>query len=1393
MSRGPRLRSLRELTAHRRRQVWCEDGRAHLEHLEPGSARQVFEARCGTELRALLGVREVAFLLRPPRVVVTFDEIWTTREELIAAVERAEEACAFPSDTGTDPAPSHPADAAPLIRFAGELGLDVASLVAGQTARLARVRPAPAELDLARFVTVVENSPELRAPIERQLGRYATDALLASASAAFQALAQSSTGPAVDLIQRALLLSEQASRRRAWRAWEPEVASAATSDTSQLADQRRPPPDTPEGELERYAHRSLASSAAAFTSSLVTTGDLGQAMAPLVDAVPKAARLGREAFATQLTREFGARGMLVMDRQALRRLDRVDTFVVDGRVLLATTRTGGIARPYRLAGAGRDLIRAAAAAGLQVVVSGRHVPDLAVVRAVPSHARLPREIESLQRQDHVVLAVTLDPGIALGGADVTIGVTRPGSPSPVGADLLVGADLDFVCVVVEACEIAREHTSQSVRIALAGTVLGAAAAVGRPGRDAAVQATRAIDAASLVAIANGVRLARGLFRQHLPLRHTPPPWHALDGAEVLRRLDTTMDGLPEAEAARRAPPPDPVPHVLRRFTEAIVQELATPLTPVLAAGAGLSLATGSMLDASLVSSVLGLNAAIGAVQRVQAGTAVTALDERHGALVRVRRPDGAQLVERGTLAPGDVIELLPGEVVPADARILECVALEVDEASLTGESVSVAKGVAPSSAAAVADRTSMIHDGTTVAAGEVTAVVVAIGTDTQAGRAGARSREAPPVTGVDRRLQDLTDLTIPLALTGSAGVLAAGLVRRQPLAEVVATAVNLAVAAVPEGLPLLASVAQRGAARRLARSGVVVSDPRAVEALGRVDVLCIDKTGTLTEARLRLTHVSDGASTVPVEHLDSSHRRVLLAARRATPIRLDGRAGHQTDGAVAEATRAVGIRREGTGGFAPLDALPFDPERGYHAVLARTHRGPVIAVKGAPEVVVDRCSTWVHGDRSDRLTARRRTAFLADAAELAHRGLRVLAVAERPVTELDGLADLHVDGLRLLGFIALSDPVRPTAATAVRQLREAGLRVVMVTGDHLGTATSVASQLELFPGEVLLGCQLDELEDEDLVRVLEDTVAFCRVTPEQKVRIVQAYQRAGHVVAMTGDGANDAPAIRLADVGIALGPRATGAARRSAELVITDDRIETIAAAIAEGRGLWASVRDAVAVLVGGNVGEIGYTLAGSVIGRHAPLDARQLLLVNLLTDALPAMAIASADPDGRSMEALLREGPESSLGSELERAILWRGVGTGVGAATAYVPARLTGTANHASTVGLVALVGAQLLQTAIVRTRQPAVLAAALGSTAALVGIVQTPGLSQLAGCRPLGPVGWSLGTAGAVIGTTVGALGPRLEERWWTPHRPTPPNDDGAATSADADAVVTAGTRP
>jgi cation-transporting P-type ATPase I len=1368
----PTLSPLLGCVAQRRRQLWAGAGRAHVEHREvPPGQQATFEAAVRAELGEELGVEPVGFLLRPPRVVVEYDSLWTTSAELSAAIDRAEAVLGeLVIPLGR---PSHPGDREPITRFATQFGLDLGALALGLTGRGIGWPPPRLEVDLARLVTIVEHTPELRAAIERRLGPHGTDVVLGAASAVLQGLAQAMTGPIVDAAHRSLLLAEQGSRRRAWAAWEPTVAAAASPSMAALAAGRRHHRRPPDGDLEQYARRTLEASLAAFASGLVTTGDLGQALAPVVDALPKAARLGREAFAAQLARELAERGTLVMDRQALRRLDRVDTIVLDGRLLLATTPSGRLARPARPTAVGRDLLAAASAAGLRTVVSGRSAVAEDADARVPTHLGIAAAIAGLQAEDHSVLAVVLEQEAAIAGADVSIGVTRartdaraghdaPDAPAaPVGADLLVGDDLDAVCLLVEAVAAARTHTEQTVRIGIAGTILGAAALVGRPRRDATAVAARALDAAALAAIVNGVRAARALPRTHLPLRHAPPPWHALEVDDVLRRLRTSSEGLTAAQAEERRPPAPAVPSLPDRFVRAVAEELATPLTPVLAAGAGLSLATGSAVDAGLVSLVLGINAALGAAQRLQAGAAVAALDDHRGRTVTVRRPDGPETVERGELAVGDVLELLPGDVLPADARILAAAGLLVDGASLTGEADPVSRSAATCDAdRPVADRTSMLYAGSMVVAGEATAVVVALGDDTLAGRAAARSREQVPVTGVDRRLAELTDLTIPVALGGSAGILVAGLMRRQPLAEVTATAVNLAVAAVPEGLPLLASVAQRGAARRLSRHGTVVRDARAVEALGRVDVLCIDKTGTLTEGQLRLTQVSDGETLAAPAALDEAHRRVLLAARRATPIRADGRVAHLTDGAVAAATREAGIRREGTGGFEHLAALPFEPGRSYHAVLARTHRGQVLTVKGAPETILERSTRWARNGTGRRLDGAGRAGLLAHAEQLARQGLRVLAVAEREVVPDRHLTDDLVAELTLLGFVGLRDPVRASASEAIAQLRAAGLRVVMVTGDHAGTAEAVAAELGLTDGQVLSGAQLDLLDDAGLDAVLDDVGGFSRVVPEQKVRIVQAYQRAGHVVAMTGDGANDAPAIRLADVGIALGPQATTAARRSAELIVTDDRIETIAAAIAEGRGLWASVRDAVAVLIGGNLGEIGYTLAGSVLGGTSPLNARQLLMVNLLTDALPSLAIASAPPDGGSIEQLLREGPEASLGFELDRSILWRGIGTGIGAAVAYVPARLTGTRAHASTTGLAALVGAQLLQTAIARTRQPRVLAAGLGSAVALGVVVQTPGLSGLTGCRPLGPVGWTLAGTGATLGTAIGVLGPRVE---------------------------------
>ncbi|MFD6071000.1 HAD-IC family P-type ATPase [Amycolatopsis lurida] len=362
------------------------------------------------------------------------------------------------------------------------------------------------------------------------------------------------------------------------------------------------------------------------------------------------------------------------------------------------------------------------------------------------------------------------------------------------------------------------------------------------------------------------------------------------------------------------------------------------------------------------------------------------------------------------------------------------------------------------------------------------------------------------------------------------------------------------------------------------------------------------------------------------------------------------------------------------------------------------------------------------------------------------------------------LSEDDVADLRLLGFVALADPVRDSAAPAAERLREAGVRTVMITGDHPATGEAVSEEITGRNGDtkVLTGARIEELEDEELDRELADVDVIARCSPAQKVRIIQAYQRGGRVVAMTGDGANDAPAIRLAEVGIALGQRGTAAARAAADLVVTDDRLETIVAALVEGRAMWASVREALGILLGGNLGEIAFTVLGSVVTGRSPLTARQLLLMNLLTDLAPALAIALSRPDGESVPELLREGPSASLGNALRRDITTRAVTTTLGASTAWTLARLTGRRRRASTIALVSLIGTQLGQTLAVGGRDRTVLAAGLGSAALLAILVQTPGVSRFFGCTPLGPVGWgiALGSAGAA---TVGGLliGPRVFE--------------------------------
>jgi cation-transporting ATPase I len=1016
---------------------------------------------------------------------------------------------------------------------------------------------------------------------------------------------------------------------------------------------------------------------------------------------------------------------------------------------------------------GRQLLVAGLRSGLR--------ERLAADGSVAGGTRLAASVRSLQGAGHGVLLVSGGSAhAALRAADVGVGVDGHGHHPPWGAALLTRPGLADAHLVVESLSVARAVSTRSVALSAAGSAAGAAWSLLGPASSASRRAAVPVNLAALAAQAAGMAAASSLGRRPAPAPVAEIAWHTMPPDAVLRALGSSRRGLSAAEAARRHAelPAEGPPRA--SFFRAVAVELANPLTPVLAVGAGLAAAVGSITDAGLVAGVTAANALIGGAQRVRADTSIGKLLQAMTTRVDVRRGGRVQAMEGSWLVRGDVLELKAGDMVPADCRILEAVGCEVDESALTGESFPVAKHAVPVAGVTLADRTCMVYEGSVVATGTILAVVVGVRNQTEVGRSLADAPE-PPSSGVEARLSALTKLTVPATVASGAAVAGLSMLRGRSPRTAVSSGVSLMVAAVPEGLPVLATVAQLAAAHRLAERGALVRNPRTIEALGRVDVLCFDKTGTLTAGHIALQRVSDGTTDEAVGDLALRSVAVLAAALRASPVAEDGDdLPHATDRAVLEGGDTAGVEASnGLGGWKLLGELAFEPARGYHAVVGDSPSGPRVSVKGAPEVVLPRCATWRAPEGVIVIDRKARRRVEAEVERLASQGLRVLAVAERPASASAELADERVSDMELFGFLGLADGVRPTAAAAVADLRAAGVSVVMITGDHPSTAAAIAKELHILNGvPVLTGADLDGWDDDRLEATLAEATVFARVTPAHKMRIIRAYQRIGRTVAMTGDGANDAPAIRLAHTGIALGGRGSPAAREAADVVVLDDRIETIIDAIVEGRAMWASVRDALAILIGGNLGEVGFILASTAIAGASPLGARQMLLVNLLTDMLPAMTIALRSPSRRSPEELLHEGPEASLGGALARQIGMRAATTTAGATGAWLLARLTGTSRRASTVALAALVGTQLGQTAVIGGSSPVVLASTLASAGVLVGIVQTPGVSHFFGCAPMGPVGWGIAVGSAAAATGASVMAPWAVRR--LPELPSLLND-------------------
>lgn len=993
-----------------------------------------------------------------------------------------------------------------------------------------------------------------------------------------------------------------------------------------------------------------------------------------------------------------------------------------------------------------ELLESCREAGVQVEVAGKLSPAVAHLAAGRQISRVPGDALDRVRElqdDGRLVAVLSDTGHAapeFAECDLAIALSSGrGGHFAARADLLAPG-LSSVAAIIQTGARRDAAVRDSVFASVLANATGAAWGLGWNPRFHRGSQTTYV--AALAAIGAGYLRLRGGQRTRSVTERLSDPrperYGRLSAHDVLSALDSSPDGLTTAAAQARERPVSTTGQG-GALWNAVLDQLNSPLTMVLAAGAGVSLALGTVGDTAIIAAVIAVNSAVGAWQERQAGRAAETLERMSARQATVLRGGEMTHIDTDELVPGDVIMIGPGDRVPADARLIEADELEVDEAPLTGESVPVTK-----LADGGTEASHIVLEGSDVTVGTGRAVVVGVGHGTRMGAtAAAIALEQTMESPLGQKLGRMFSQGLPVIVGGGLLVTLGGLAWGRPLMSQLALGASVAIGAVPEGLPLLAGVAQAVVARRLGARNALVRRLASVEALGRVDIVCTDKTGTLTEGRPALTCVSlpDGRCS-PVDDLTPALRTVLDAAAVASPHPdAPTLASHPTDLAVIEGAVNAGVTAMRD--VSRDEEAPFEPSRGFHATLAE---GRLFA-KGAAEELITRC-TRIRKDVGDEpLSQATRRALMRTAEQLSSEGLRVLMVAEG---KADGSADDPQD-LTALGFVGISDPLRDGVPAAVRRCEQAGVRVVMLTGDHPATAQALAKDAGLQNGtEVLTGPEVATLDDEDLARRLERTRVVARISPLDKLRIVEALQRHGHVVSMTGDGVNDAPALRLADVGVAMGRSGTDVAREAADVVLADDDFSTLVETFVEGRGFWHNIRRALALLLGGNAGELGLMIAAGVSGLAAPLTTRQVLTVNLVTDVLPALSVAVQDPEHRDLAALSREGT-AALDAPLRRSIFHRGLATSVPSFAAYLLSVRTTEPVRARAVAFTSIVGTQLAQTLDLGRAEGRlsreVLGAVGGSAAFMAAALAFPPLQQFLGLALPTPYGMALCTLAAL----------------------------------------------
>lgn len=742
-------------------------------------------------------------------------------------------------------------------------------------------------------------------------------------------------------------------------------------------------------------------------------------------------------------------------------------------------------------------------------------------------------------------------------------------------------------------------------------------------------------------------------------------WHSVDTSEVLSRLDSCASGLTSAQAQRRLAEQGPniIPSAKRlSWFSIIIHQFADFMIIVLLTAALISGLLGEAIDTIAIVVILLLNAGLGAIQEIRAQRALAALAELAAPKAKVLRNGQVVTVAAKLLVPGEVVMLEAGNIVPADLRLLEVENLQVDESSLTGESQSVSKQTASlhNPNLSLGERINLAFMSSLIVSGQGCGVVIASGHHSQMGQiAQLLVADKQVKTPLQVRLQRFGRYLVIAVLVLCVVIFATGLMQGKPVLLMLLTAVSLAVAAVPEALPAVVTISLALGARKLLQQHALVRNLPAVETLGSVTYICTDKTGTLTQNTMSADWVYSQHKRyklVPGEQVDLGHA---LALNNDISEKDGQAAGEATEMALFELARNSGFSKSEVEKLKPrLAAIGFDGTRKCMTTLHKSSSAVVAYVKGAPESVLANCNNATNLGQGEKFDVQ---GVIAKASQLANEGYRVLALAKRDLSALPVIisaAEVERE-LTFLALVALIDPLRPEAFDAVAACKTAGITPVMITGDHPATALQIARRLGIATTatQPVSGETLAQLTDTELASQVGSLTVYARVSPEQKLRIVKALQAKGEFVAMTGDGINDAPALKQADIGVAMGLKGTDVAREAADMVLVDDNFATIVAAIQAGRRIFDNIRKFIKDTMSSNSGEVWTLLLAPVFGLPIPLLPIHILWMNLVTDGLPGLAFIAEPGEVGSMQRPPRSPQESIFAHGMWQHILWVGL----------------------------------------------------------------------------------------------------------------------------------------